>query len=590
MRDDGFKRWPALSRAALASVLALSMAVSFPALAQEEPQGAVRTATGGDLIDYGSIHHPTIGRDGMVVAQNKIAARIGAEILKQGGNAVDAAVAVGIAETLTLPRAGNIGGGGYMLVYDAASKKTVAIEYYGQAPLGVKPDFLLGPDNRVDPDKVQSFKGVTVPGTVAGLYEAHRRFGKMPWAKLIQPAIDLATKGMVMSDDESLALARRKEAMAKDPGGALKVFFKPDGTAYAPGDIFRNPDLAWTLKQIQARGADGFYKGPVAERMVAGIQAGGGIITLEDLAAYKANVLEPIWSDYRGYRIAYMPPTSAASSVAEAMNIIEQFPMAEMGQGNVASMHLIAEALKIAVLDRRYSGGGPQWTTPAKGIASKAFAKERAKLISMDRSLDSKTLPGLDPHPFEGPDTTHYSVADKDGNVVSNTYTLTASFGAHVVAPGTGFLLNNSLGNFDWNPRPTSLGNKIEPGKRAQSTISPIIVFKDDKPWVATGTPGGGTIVATMVQMLVNLIDFKLNVAEAAQRPRVHQAGVDGALQLEEAIPQDLVAGLVARGHKVERSQIIGSTQSIMIGSDGVFYGAADSRRPDSAAVGVRQF
>ncbi|WP_332774074.1 gamma-glutamyltransferase [Phenylobacterium sp.] len=590
MRDDGFKRWPALSRAALASVLALSMAVSFPALAQEEPQGAVRTATGGDLIGYGSIHHPTIGRDGMVVAQNKIAARIGAEILKQGGNAVDAAVAVGIAETLTLPRAGNIGGGGYMLVYDAASKKTVAIEYYGQAPLGVKPDFLLGADNRVDPDKVQSFKGVTVPGTVAGLYEAHRRFGKMPWAKLIQPAIDLATKGMVMSDDESLALARRKEAMAKDPGGALKVFFKPDGTAYAPGDIFKNPDLAWTLKQIQARGADGFYKGPVAERMVAGIQAGGGIITLEDLAAYKANVLEPIWSDYRGYRIAYMPPTSAASSVAEAMNIIEQFPMAEMGQGNVASMHLIAEALKIAVLDRRYSGGGPQWTTPAKGIASKAFAKERAKLISMDRSLDSKTLPGLDPHPFEGPDTTHYSVADKDGNVVSNTYTLTASFGAHVVAPGTGFLLNNSLGNFDWNPRPTSLGNKIEPGKRAQSTISPIIVFKDDKPWVATGTPGGGTIVATMVQMLVNLIDFKLNVAEAAQRPRVHQAGVDGALQLEEAIPQDLVAGLVAKGHKVERSQIIGSTQSIMIGSDGVFYGAADSRRPDSAAVGVRQF
>jgi gamma-glutamyltranspeptidase / glutathione hydrolase len=285
-----------------------------------------------------------------------------------------------------------------------------------------------------------------------------------------------------------------------------------------------------------------------------------------------------------------MPPTSAASSVAEAMNIIEQFPMAEFGQGNVASMHLIAEALKIVTLDRRYSGGTPQWKTPAKGLASKEFAKERAKLISMDKSLDSKTLTGLDPHPFEGPDTTHYSIADKDGNVVSNTYTLTASFGAHVVAPGTGFLLNNSLGNFDWNPRPNSLGNKIEPGKRAQSTISPVIVFKDGKPWVATGTPGGGTILGTMVQMLVNLIDFKLNVAEAAQRPRIYQSGIDGPLQLEESIPQDLVAGLEAKGHKVERSQIIGSTQSIMIGPDGVFYGAADSRRPDSAAVGVRQF
>ena len=579
-----------LTRAALASVLALSIGFGAPVLAQEETPSAPAVGTGGDLIGYGSIHHPVIGRDGMVVAQNKIAARIGADILAKGGNAVDAAVAVGIAETLTLPRAGNIGGGGYMLVYDAATKTTIAIEYYGQAPLGVKPDFLLGPDNKVSGDKVQSFKGVTVPGTVAGLYEAHKRFGKLPWAVLIQPTIDLATKGLVMSDDEATALAQRKAAMAKDPGGAQKVFFKKDGSAYAPGDVFKNPDLAWTLKQIQARGADGFYKGPVAEKLVAGIKAGGGIITLEDLASYKANVLEPIWSDYRGYKIAYMPPTSAASSVAEAMNIIEQFPMGQFGQGNVASMHLISEALKIVTVDRRYSGGGPQWKTPAAGIASKAFAKERAKLISMDKSLDSKTLPVLDPHPYESPDTTHFSIADKYGNVVSNTYTLTASFGAHVVAPGTGFLLNNSLGNFDWNPRPTSLGNKIEPGKRAQSTISPIIVFKDGKPWVSTGTPGGGTILATMVQMLVNLIDFKLNVAEAAQRPRVYQAGVDGPLQLEESIPQDLVAGLEAKGHKVERSQIIGSTQSIMIGPDGTFYGAADTRRPDSGAVGVKQY
>lgn len=577
---------------AVASVLALSLAIGPQAAwAQDEgpPSGAI-AQTGGDLIGYRSIHHPVIGRDGMVVSQNKIASRIGADILAKGGNAVDAAVAVGIAETLTLPRAGNLGGGGYMLIYDAATRKTVAIEYYGQAPLEVTPDFLLGPDNKVSNDKVMSFKGVTVPGTVAGLYEAHKRFGKLPWAKLVQPTIDLAAKGVVMSDDEASALAGRKSAMAKDPGGALKVYFKKDGSPYQPGDVFKNPDLVWTLKHIQARGADGFYKGPVAQRIVAGVKAGGGIITLADLAAYRANVLEPIWSDYRGYKIAYMPPTSAASSVAEAMNILEQFPMGELGQGNVASMHLIAEALKIVTVDRRYSGGGPQWKTPAVGIASKAFAKERAKLISMDKSLDSKTLPALDPHPYESPDTTHFSVADKNGNVVSNTYTLTASFGAHVVAPGTGFLLNNSLGNFDWTARPNSLGNKIEPGKRAQSTISPIIVFKDDKPWVATGTPGGGTILGTMVQMLSNLIDYKLNVAEAAQRPRVYQAGVDGPLQLEDSIPQDLVAGLEAKGHKVERSQILGSTQSIMIGPDGVMYGAADTRRPDAAAVGVRQY
>lgn len=585
-----------MRRTAAASILAFSIAIgpttwAPAAWAQEEATASQALAqTGGDLIGYRSIHHPVIGRGGMVVTQNKIASRVGADILAKGGNAVDAAVAVGIAETLTLPRAGNLGGGGYMLVYDAATKKTVAIEYYGQAPLDVKPDLLLGADSKVSNDKVMSFKGVTVPGTIAGLYEAHKRFGKLPWAKLVQPTIDLATKGIVMSDDEASSLAGRKALMSKDPGGALKVFFKKDGSAYQPGDVFKNPDLVWTLKHIQAKGADGFYKGPVADRLVAGIQAGGGIITKADLAAYKANVLEPIWSDYRGYRIAFMPPTSAASSVAEAMNIIEQFPMAQMGQGNVASMHLIAEALKIVTLDRRYSGGGPQWKTPAKGIASEEFARERAKLISMDKSLDSKTLPGLDPHPYESPDTTHFSVADKDGNVVSNTYTLTASFGAHVVAPGTGFLLNNSLGNFDWNPRPTSLGNRIEPGKRAQSTISPVIVFKDDKPWVATGTPGGGTILATMVQMLVNVIDFKLNIAEAAQRPRIYQSGIDGPLQLEESIPEDLVAGLVAKGHKVERSQILGSTQSIMIGPDGTFYGAADTRRPDAAAVGVKQY
>jgi gamma-glutamyltranspeptidase/glutathione hydrolase len=575
-------------RAALSGLMALAMA-SPAAWAQEEaPAAQAPGITGGDLIGYGSIHHPTIGRGGMVVSQNKVAARIGAEILRKGGNAVDATVAVAIAETLTLPRAGNIGGGGYMLVYNAKDKSTTAIEYYGQAPLGVTPDLLLGADGKFDRSKVLSFKGVTVPGTIAGLYEAHKRFGKLPWAKLIQPTIDLAAKGIVMSDDESIALAARKAQMAKDPSGAAaRLYFKKDGSAYQPGEVFKNPDLVWTLKQIQARGADGFYKGPVAEKIVAAMKANGGIISMEDLASYRANVLPPIWSSYRGYSIAYMPPTSAASSVAEAMNIIEQFPMASYGQGNVASMHLIAEALKIVTVDRRYSGGPPQWHTPAKGLASKDFAKERAKLISMDRSLDGKTLPPLDPGPYESRDTTHLAVADKDGNVVSNTYTLSDSFGAHVVAPGTGFLLNNSLGNFDWGSR-SSVGNKIEPGKRAQSTISPLIVFKDGKPWIATGTPGGGTILATMVQMLVNLIDFNLNIAEAAERPRVYQSGADGPLQLEESIPEDLVAGLKAKGHKVERSQIIGSTQSIMIGPDGVFYGAADTRRPDAEAAPVR--
>lgn len=584
MVDRKARAWP---RLVLTGLAAMSLGLA-PLTARAQEEGAAPIASGGDLIGYGSIHHPTIGRDGMVVSQNKIAARIGAEVLRKGGNAVDASVAVAIAETLTLPRAGNIGGGGYMLFYNAADKTTTAIEYYGEAPHGVTPDLLVGADGKLDRSKVLSFKGVTVPGTVAGLWEAHRRFGKLPWAQLIQPTIDLATKGIVMSDDEAIALAERRAQMAKDPGGAKKVYFKADGSPYKPGDLFRNPDLAWTLKQIQAHGADGFYKGAVAEKIVAGVKAGGGIITMADLAAYKANVKPPIWSSYRGYKIAYMPPTSAASSVAEAMNILEQFPVASYGQGGVNEMHLVSEALKIVTVDRRYSGGTPQWHTPANGLASKDFAKERAKLISTETSLDGKTLPKLDPIPYDSPNTTQYTVADKYGNVVSNTYTLSDSFGAHVVAPGTGFLLNNSMGNFDWGASPQSLGNRIEPGKRAQSTISPLIVFKDGKPWVATGTPGGGTIVATMVQMLVNIIDYKLNIAEAAERPRIYQVGADGPLQLEESIPEDLVAGLKAKGHKVQRSQIIGSTQSIMIGPDGLFYGAADTRRPDAEAVPAR--
>jgi gamma-glutamyltranspeptidase/glutathione hydrolase len=570
---------------AVISALFLQPVVSLAQ--EEETQGTGKPASAGDLIGYGFIHHPVIGRDGMVVAQSGMAARVGADILRQGGNAVDAAVATAMAEVMSLPRAGNLGGGGYMLFYDAASKKTTAIEYYSQAPLEVTPNYLNDANGKLSRAKVKSFMGVGVPGTIAGLYEAHKRFGKLPWARLIQPAIDMAEKGVVLSDDEANALNSVKDSMAKDPDGAFKVYFKPDGSAYKPQELFRNPDLAWTLKQIQARGAAGFYDGPVAQKLVAAMKAHGGIISLKDLASYRPNVLEPIWSSYRGYKIAYMPPTSAASSVAEAMNILETFPLGSYPQDSAKSLHLISEALKIVTVDRRYSGGGPQWHTPAKGLASKAFATDRARLISMDHTLDAKSLPPLDPTPFEGPDTTHFSIADKDGNVVSNTFTLTDSFGADVVAPGTGFLLNNSMGNFDWNPVPRSLGNKIEPGKRAQSTISPVIVFDNDKPWLVTGSPGGGTILGTLVQMLVNVIDYHLDVAEAAERPRVFQNGPTAVLEVEDGLSADTTDLLKQKGHDIRRSEIIGSTQSIMLGKDGLLYGAADTRRPGAEAVSV---
>lgn len=580
-------------RTGLGSLLGLmAFALAAPAVAQESEQAPPASAgTGGDIVAYDSIHKPVVGRGGMVVSQNAIAARVGAEILRKGGNAVDAAVATGFALAVTLPRAGNIGGGGYMVVHMAARDgkpaQDIAIDYYGQASRNTTPDLLLNGAGRFDPAKGYSMKGVSIPGTVAGLWEAHRRFGVLPWGSLLAPAIALAERGVVLSDDEAKANADQFKAMSDDPA-ALAVFFKPDGSAYAAGETWVQPDLAASLKTIAAKGRDGFYTGPLAEKLAAGIKAGGGVIDIKDLAQYQAIVTPPIIGSYRGYTISFMPPTASGVNVAEAMNILETFPVGAGKWGSVANLHLLSETLKIVSSDRRLVGGGPDWNTPFKGLASKGFAAERAKLIRPDNSLGAADVPEGNPYPFESKDTTHFSVADAWGNAVSNTYTLSASYGAHVVAPGTGILLNNSLGNLAWGRTgPGSKATQPVPGKRVGSTITPMIVFKDAKPWVVTGTPGGGYIIGTMVQVLSNIIDHRLNVAEAAQRPRINQGGGDSALELEEGFSPDIVPLLEAKGHKVRPSNTMGSVQSIMVDGDR-FLGAADTRRPDAAAVGVK--
>ena len=566
------------------------LALAFPLPAQEVEQTA-RTVTGGDIVAYDQIHKPAIGRGGMVVSQNKVGAAVGAAILRKGGNAVDAAVATAFALAVVLPRAGNIGGGGYMLVHMTARNgkpaQTIAIDYYGQASRHTTPDLLLDARGRFDPAKGYSMKGVSIPGSVAGLWEAHKRFGSLPWGTLIAPAIAMASNGVILSDDEAQANADQKKAMSDDPA-ALAVYFKRDGSAYAPGELWKQPDLAATLKIIAAKGRDGFYTGTVAAKIAAGMKAGGGIIDTQDLADYRAIVSEPIWSSYRGNRIAYMPPTASGVSVAEAMNILENFPVREGRWGSVVNLHRIAETMKIVAADRRLIGGQPDWNTPSTGLASKAYAADRARLIRPDAALGARTLPDGNPYPFESKDTTHFSVVDAAGNAVSNTYTLSASYGAHVVAPGTGILLNNSLGNLAWGDRAKADKATLPvPGKRVGSTITPLIVFKDDKPWLVTGTPGGGYIIATMVQLLSNVIDHRLNIAEAAERPRINQAGGDAPLELEEGYSPDIMPLLEARGHKVRWSNTMGSIQSIMVDGD-KFLGAADTRRPDAAAVAVR--
>lgn len=575
------------------SILSALLLTVTPAVGQEAPvRNRPAVGSGGDIVSYGQIHHPVVGRDGMVVGQSAPATRVGVEILRRGGNAVDAAVAVGFAEAVTLPRAGNLGGGGYMLVHMAATGERpavdIAINYYGVAPRATTPDLLLDDNGRFDRDAPAGFLNVSVPGTVAGLWEAHSRYGSLPWAEVVAPAVALAEDGVILSDAEAAATAGRADLLARDPG-AREAYLKPDGTPYRAGERFRQPLLAASLREIQTGGADAFYRGALGRRIVEGVRAGGGIMDAQDLADYRAEVTAPIWSSYRGHRIAYMPPTASGVSVAEALNILERHPLREMGWGSVDSLHLISETMKIVSADRRLIGGGPQWRTPATGLASKAFAAERARLIAMDRSLGVDEIPAGDPYPHESQDTTHYSVADAHGNVVSNTFTLSNSYGAHVAAPGTGILLNNSMDNFSWGRTDDwAVANQPAPGKRLGSTITPMIVFgDDDRPWLVTGTPGGGYIIATMVQLVINVIDHDLNIAEAAMRPRINQGTAARPLELEGGYSPDVERLLAARGHEVRPSATMGSTQSIMI-EDDRFLGAADTRRPDALALGVR--
>lgn len=535
------------------------------------------------ILDYDAIHHPVMARRGMVASQNAVASQVGVDILKRGGNAVDAAVATGLALAVTLPRAGNLGGGGFMLVYLAKEKRTLAIDYYGQAPAATDAKLLLGANGKMDTAKRYSHRAVAVPGTVKGFYEIQRQYGVLPWRDVVEPAVKLATGGIVLTDDMTYALEIYREGLVADAPSA-KSQYKPGGRMYAPGERMKQPDLAWSLRQIRDGGAEAFYRGELGKRVVAGVQAGGGVLTLQDLADYRIRVEEPLWCDYRGVPIAYMPPPAAGVLLCELMNIVERYPMADYGQNSVQSLHIEAEAMKLVFADRaRFMGGFPQYRPPVGGLSSKAYGAERAKLIDPARAMAQKAMPG-DPLTFESRDTTHYSVADAQGNVVSNTFTLGSSFGAHVMAPGTGFFLNDAMANFAWGG--SEPANAPEPGKRVISTITPIIAFKDDKPWLASGTPGGTRIISAMAQLIVNVVDHKLNIAEASQRPRIFQAASDTPVEFEPGFPIDMLKLMEARGHTTKPSLTMGSTQSIMI-EDGVFQGAADTRRPDAQAVGL---
>lgn len=543
------------------------------------------------LLEYPSIHSPTVGQRGMVVSQNALASQAGAAIIRRGGNAVDAAVAIGFVLAVTLPRAGNIGGDGFMLVHDAATGRDVFFDFRSVAPRSATLSMFLDNQGREAALASRGYRAPAVPGTVAGLYMAHQRFGRLPWADVVAPAIALARDGVTLTPDEAFVFGWGQERLSTSDA-ARAAYYKPDGSLYRAGEVLRQPDLAWTLRHIARRGADGFYRGPVAERFAADMAAHGGLITLEDLAAYRAVERQPLRGTYRGLEIVTAPPASAGgATLLNMLNILEHFDLTQSGAGSAQSLHIMAETMKLGYLDRyRFLGDTDFVTTPLAGFISKSYADERARLINPAMATPVAQMGPGNPLAHESPSTTHFSVADAEGNVVSTTYTLGADFGSGVMIAGTGVLLNNQMNNFDHSGAAEALRdglppppNAMAPGKRMLSTMMPTFVMKDGRPWLVTGTPGGSTIIDTVLQIIVNVVDFRLNVDEATHQPRIFQEARDG-MRVEPNFNPDTVRLLTAMGHSITSDQTMGSAQSIMIDND-LYLGAADPRRPGALAV-----
>jgi len=539
------------------------------------------------IVRYDAIHHPVKARFGMAVSQNSIATRVGQQILARGGNAVDAAVSMGFALAVTLPRAGNLGGSGFMLVHMANENKTEAIDYRSVAPMAASVEKFTGPDGELDWDRLTwGSMAAAVPGTVAGMYMAWRRHGSMDWKALLQPAYQLARDGIEVSHDLADVLnMAADEFRAHAPGSA---YLRQDGRPWLAGDTLVQPDLAWSIGQIMEHGADAFYKGVLAQRIVAAFEKNGGLLGSQDLAAYEARERAPVSTTYRGKQVISMPPVSSGGvTLLQMLNILENFDLQQYPQGSAKSLHLLAEVMKRAAANRRTFLGDPDFAeVPVDAYIGKQLAAEMAKKIDMQHAASVKDIAPESLGDAESRDTTHYSVMDQNGNAVSNTYTLGYSFGSGFVAEGTGILFDNQMRNFSYRAG-SSHPNALAPGKRMLSTMTPTIVLDENgKVLLVTGTPGGGRIINVILQVLVNVIDYRLNIAEASDRPRIHQGWQQQDLAIETGMNPEVVSLLQGMGHEIDMQWTMGSTQSIMW-RDGQFEGAADPRRPNALALGL---
>lgn len=552
------------------------------------------------FLDKNARFHPQISHLGMVVSQEAIASQVGVDILEAGGNAIDAAVATGFALAVTLPRAGNLGGGGFMLVYLAEENKTIAIDYREMAPMAANKGMFLDSQGNVDNQKARfSAQSSGVPGTVAGLIHALDKYGSMSIKEVIKPAIKLASQGFPINHDLSDSLRLRSERLHKHKA-SKKYFYKANGDNFLPGEILVQHDLGQTLARISEQGRSGFYAGKTANLIVAQMKRTGGLITSKDLANYKVVERQPVCGSYRKNRLCAMPPPSSGGiHLVQMLNILENFDLNKMGHNSAAYIHHLVEAMRSAYADRSLYLGDPDFNVvPVNQLVDKAYAKTLSQQIDPKRARRSNTVyPGLDKwidsKNSESEETTHFSVWDQQGNIVSNTYTLNFAYGNGIAVEGAGFLLNNEMDDFSAKPGSANgygliggSANAIQPQKRPLSSMTPTILFDENGiPMLATGSPGGSTIITIVLQMILNSLEFNMGIAEATAMPRIHHQWLPDTVSYENGISTDTLNNLTSMGHIIAPyHRVLGSTQSIRLNNKNL-EGSADPRRQGAAAI-----
>jgi len=545
-------------------------------------------------LTAGAISVPVRAQKGMIASQNEIASRIGADAITDGGTAVDAAVATAFALAVVHPTAGNIGGGGF-IVYRPAKGEAVAYDFREMAPGKSSPTMFLQNGKYSSEVHHNSHLAVGVPGTVAGLHLAWKEQGKLPWKRLVEPAVALARGGFTVTDGLSRSLKNVMRTMQKYPASVAQ--FTKNGVPYDPGDTLKQPDLARTLERIANQGPAGFYEGETALLLEKEMLAHGGLITREDLKKYTAKKRVPVTGTYRGHEIISMPPISSGGvGLIEMLNVLEGYDVASMGPGGSSTVHLMVEAMKRAYADRARYLGDPDFVKdmPIPRLTSKAYATELRKTIDLTRTKASS--PATFEWSPESDETTHISVVDGARNAVSMTYTLEQGYGVKIVVPGAGFLLNNEMGDFNAGPELTTadglIGTKpnlAEPGKRMLSSMTPTIVAKDGQLFMVTGSPGGRTIINTVLETILNVVDFGMNAQEAIDAPRFHHQWLPDRIDYEKyGLSPDTIAELEKRGHTLRPGGSQGVAQVIVYNAqEDVLEGGTDRRASDGGAVGV---